>query len=647
MKTRRYLYCLSFILLACSEEAPSSDNTSVSRQTVTVQQPEEDPYKTMRGGMVGGGDHHPGKIIYDEHCAQCHTNAISRAPHISFLQMLPGDMILHTMENGIMRPMSAKLSPQDKVHVAQYLAGEANKTNTFPPVKCDAERAKFDYAQHPLGYGWGITRENSRYIDAQKASLTKGDVKNLRLKWAFAFPGMSRARSQVSLAGGAVYVGSQDGTVYSLNADTGCVRWTFRASAEVRTGITISDWTGDEKTKAPPLVFFADLLARTYALNAVTGELRWMKKVDDHPAATATAQPVLYKDTLYQPSSSLEEAAAAEADYACCSFRGSITAFDPRSGGIKWKRYLIRADPRQVGTTSVGTRILAPSGSPIWNSPTIDEKREVLYVGTGNNYSSPSEDTHDAIIALDVNNGEIKWVRQTTSGDAWNVACFPFSPSRENCPEEAGPDVDYAAAVMHIKFEDKEILIGAQKSGDVYGIDPDSTEIIWDQKVARGGNQGGINFGLAAEADKIFVPVADYDDGILPIEDARPGIYALDAFTGDPLWSNPAENHCAERKDCDPGISAPVTAIPGVVFAGHLDGWLRAYDTETGELLWEYDTYQKMKTLSGEIASGGSMSGGAGPIIADGKVYMTSGYGIYFHMPGNVLMMFAADQATQ
>ena len=162
----------------------------------------------------------------------------------------------------------------------------------------------------------------------------------------------------------------------------------------------------------------------------------------------------------------------------------------------------------------------------------------------------------------------------------------------------------------------------------------------WNQKPGRGGNQGGINFGLAAEGDTVFVPVADYDDGLLPIEDARPGLYAFNAFTGEQLWSSLTANVCGDRKDCDPGISAPVTAIPGIVFAGHLDSRLRAYDSSSGKVIWEYDTYQEVTTISGEVAHGGSISGATGPLIANGKVYANSGYGIYFHTPGNVLMVF-------
>ncbi|MFT5133760.1 MAG: polyvinyl alcohol dehydrogenase (cytochrome) [Gammaproteobacteria bacterium] len=654
MKLINLATLLFVILLAsCTEQTPEETKPAVVNEspavveiphsTATTTSDDEDVYANMRG-TAGGGEAHPGNALYQAHCASCHSYPVSRAPHLSFLQMLPGDMILHTLKEGAMQSMAAKLSDEEKRQVAEFIAGDTASKKQFPLQMCAADKAAFDYSSHPFASGWGIDRHNTRFIPAEVSQLNKNDLSKLKLKWVFAYPNMTRARSHPTLVGGGIIVGSQDGSVYFLDEDSGCVRWVFRSSAEVRSGITVSNWEGDEKTAEPPVAYFADLIARVYAVNLETGELLWVKKIDDHPTATTTAQPVLYKGVVYQPVSSLEEAAAAEPSYSCCSFRGSLVALDAQTGEQKWKSYTIPETPVQVGVTSIGTPIFAPSGAPIWNSPVIDEKRDLIYMGTGGNYSSPSQDTSDALLAMDRQSGEIKWKRQTTKGDAWNVACFPFLPSQSNCPVENGPDVDFAAAMVHVIDGDKEILVGAQKSGDVYGIDPTSTEIVWHQKPGRGGNQGGINFGLAAEGSTVFVPVADYDDDMMPIEDARPGLFAFNAFSGEQLWYSPTKNSCGDREHCDPGISAPVTAIPGIVFAGHLDAWLRAYDSKTGEVLWDYDSFQEVTTLSGEIAHGGSISGATGPIIANGKVYANSGYGIYFHTPGNVLMVFEAEK---
>ncbi|NKB39082.1 MAG: PQQ-binding-like beta-propeller repeat protein [Gammaproteobacteria bacterium] len=649
-----YLMFFSMLLLlaSCADNSSDSAQAGASESVTKVEIPhstkeidagEGEVYANMRG-TSGGGKEHPGSILYQAHCASCHSQAVPRAPHLSFLQMLPGDMILHTLNEGAMQAMATKLDGEQKQQIAEFIAGNTSAEKKFPLLMCENSQKSFDYSSHPFADGWGMDYQNTRFIPAEIAQLEKSDLSGLKLKWAFAYPGMIRARSHPTLVGGGIIVGSQDGSVYFLDEESGCVRWVYRSSAEIRSGISVSDWQGDEKIAEPPIAYFADLIARVHAINLETGELLWMTKVDAHPNATTTAQPLLYEGVIYQTVSSLEEAAAVDPSYTCCSFRGSVVALDAMSGKEIWKSYTIKEEPKQVGVSSAGLPIFAPSGAPVWNTPALDEKRGLLYFGTGGNYSSPSQDTSDALLAMDIKSGEIKWARQTTKGDAWNVACFPFVPSHANCPEEDGPDVDFAAAMVHVIDGEREILVGAQKSGDVFGIDPVNTEIVWHQKPGRGGNQGGINFGLAAEGSTVFVPVADYDDGLLPIEDARPGLYAFDAFSGEALWSSPTENVCADREHCDPGISAPVTAVPNIVFAGHLDSRLRAYDSKTGEVLWEHDTFQNVTTVSGEVAHGGSISGGTGPIVANGRVYANSGYGIYFHTPGNVLMVFEKEK---
>lgn len=613
----------------------------LSREAVAANEAaamDEAHFDNMRGREVAASQN-TGAAIYAQHCAKCHSSGVPRAPDKSFLEMLPGDMILRALNAGVMQPMAAMLTPEQRRQVAKYLGGSIESGATVPPLACKKGSSPFDYDDPPFAKGWGVERENTRYIPARVAQLPAKRIPALELKWVFAYPRANRARSQPSFAGGAVYVGSPDGTVYALDADTGCLRWSYRASAEIRTGITVTPWRAGTRPERPVLGYFADILARVYALDLSTGKLVWMTKVDPHPTATTSAQPVLYQGRVYQGVSSLEEAAAADPDYKCCTFRGSVVALDAATGKQLWKRYTLDQEPHPV--TENGKTHYTPSGAPVWNSPTVDTRRDLLYIGTGGNYSSPAQPTGDAIIALRPDTGAVVWVRQTVKGDAWNVACMPFMKQRNNCPRENGPDVDFGAPPLLIHGRNGDILVAGQKSGDVWGINPDDGELIWHRKVGRGGNQGGINFGLAAAGDRVFVPVADFDDEMLPLKDARPGLYALDAFSGKLLWQAPADNVCDGRgKDCDPGISQAITAIPGAVIAGHLDGRLRAYAADSGKVLWQFDAWRDLKSLSGETARGGSFSGASGPMVVHGRVYANSGYGIYFHMPGNVLMVF-------
>jgi polyvinyl alcohol dehydrogenase (cytochrome) len=390
------------------------------------------------------------------------------------------------------------------------------------------------------------------------------------------------------------------------------------------------------------MVYFGDLVGRAYALDARTGEPVWTRKLDDHPSATITGSPTYHAGRLYVPVSSLEEAMA-DPKYPCCTFRGSLVALDARSGKVIWKTYTIDEKPREVGKTAIGTPIFAPSGAAVWNSPTIDTQRGVAYVGTGDNYSGKANGRSDAIVAFDLKTGKIRWSWQGFADDAWNVGCML---KNTNCPKGAGPDFDIGSGTMLVRSHSgRELLYAGLKSGDVLALDPDThRHVLWKQRLGRGSTQGGVQFGMANDGERVYVPIADIGKPVDPDYpgEAHPGLYALDAATGKPLWSRPAANHCDGEQFCDPGILAAITAIPGVVFAGHMDGALRAYNASSGETIWEYDTRTPVTTRSGVVAHGGSMGGG-GPVVHGGMLYAASGYGVYFHLPGNVLYAFSVD----
>jgi polyvinyl alcohol dehydrogenase (cytochrome) len=581
----------------------------------------------------------PGAPLYHRTCAACHEGQVAKAPHKMFLQMMPAANILAALTTGLMKDQGAALSAAQRQQVAEYLAGAplaAASASTAP--RCSGRSAQFDLARAPAARGWG--HENSGFTPAAVAGLTAQELPQLRLRWALEFPGAIRARSQPAVAYGAVYVGSADGTVYALDLASGCVRWRFQASAEVRTAIIAQP---DTQAAGPRRLFFGDVIAHAYAIDALTGKLLWSAKVDEHPNATLTGTPTYHAGVLYVPVSSLEVTSAADPKYECCRFRGAVVALDAASGAQRWKAYTVAVEPKPVRTTAQGTRVFAPSGAPVWASPTIDAARGLIYVGTGDNYSSPADDSSDAVVAFHLKDGARAWSRQLSHGDAWNVACM--MQQNPNCPQENGPDVDVAASVIPYRTaQGRELLLVGQKNGLVYALDPDASgAVLWQQRVGRGGIQGGIEFGMALEGDRLFVPIVDLADG----HDGRhydsapqPGLYALDAGSGERRWSVPAPDACAGRKFCDPGILAALSAIPGAVLAGHLDGWLRAYDAATGKILWQYDANQPVRTVAGTSAHGGSF-GGPGPVVREGYLIATSGYGLYFHMPGNVLLVFA------
>lgn len=583
-------------------------------------------------GAVGVGESHPGAALYAQNCAACHDNATLRAPARNLLELLTPTSVLASLESGVMKQQGALLSAQERTDVVEYLVG--SKPAFLPVHSCKRAGSWFDWRQPPPARGWGIDYNNRRHIPSSVAKLDGDDLPSLKVRWVFDYPGATRARSHPSIAGGALFVGSQNGSVYALDQATGCVRWVYEAGAEVRTGITIDF----DAASASAVGYFADLLARVHAVDLTTGTRLWRTAADDHPNATGTAQPVVFEGRVYQPVSSLEVVPAADPAYACCTFRGSIATLDAATGALLRKTYTITQAPGEVARNDVGTPVMAPSGAPVWNTPALDEKRRRLYFGTGENYSSPADGNSDAIMAMDIDSGELAWVTQTTSRDAWNLACMPFIENQTNCPIERGPDVDFGAPPILVSEGGRDILVAGQKSGEVFGIAPDDGRLLWRRKVGRGGNQGGIHFGMSAQGATVFVPVSDYTDASLSAADARPGLYALDAFTGELKWSHPAPDVCGDKADCDPGISAAISAIDGAVLAGHMDGWLRAYDPTDGALVWALDTDREFQSISGNPARGGSFGGATAPMAYNGMLYVNSGYGLYFHRPGNVLI---------
>jgi polyvinyl alcohol dehydrogenase (cytochrome) len=372
-------------------------------------------------------------------------------------------------------------------------------------------------------------------------------------------------------------------------------------------------------------------------------------KADDHPSATITGSPVYHEGALYVPVSSLEEAMA-DPKYPCCTFRGSMLALDARTGKRLWKTYTIDEKPRKVGQSKIGTPVWSPSGAAIWNTPTLDAKRGVLYIGTGNNYTGPANDRSNAVMAFDLKTGKVRWSWQVVPGDAWNVGCMI---GLDTCPEPAGPDYDIGSGTMLARLPDgtDRIFVGL-KSGQALALDPDDPQkgMLWTNRVGRGSIQGGIQFGMAYDSQRLYVPIADMKSSMDKSSEARerdagpsrPGLYALEPATGKLLWKSTPDDICYGREYCDPGILASIIGIPGVIFAGHMDGRVRAYGTEDGKVLWSFDTSQPLPTLSGKPGQGGSIGGG-GPVVHDGMMYVNSGYGLYFHMPGNVLAAFSVN----
>ncbi len=596
------------------------------------------PGPQARAPIPAGAD---GAQIFAHSCAECHSAAQSgRTPGRFSLRSLSPRAIVAALEDGVMRAEGAALTREQLVMVAEYLSGRAHATTSLPEAAYCSDGGFGPLDVSSVSWmGFGGTLEGTGFQSAERAALEAADVPSLELRWAFAFPQGSKVRTKPTVVGDVILVGDQFGGVFALETASGCVRWSFAADAGISGSILV-----DEDADGRSLAYFVDFRTNAYALDVATGSLLWKTRVGRHPESNNTGSPALYDGRLFVPISTMEVVTAQNPAYECCTASGAVAALDAASGEVLWYHRVIPGYPEQAGRNAAGTQLYAPSGAPVWSSPTVDADRGLVYVGTGENYTRPTTSSSDAILALDMETGEVAWSFQATEADAFNMACTT-PQNRENCPLPAGPDLDFGMAPILVTREDgKEILVAGQKSGVVWALDPDADgEILWSTRVGKGSALGGIHWGMATDGRLVYAANADRAAVIVDVNPDRertPGLYALDLMSGDVVWSAAAPTDtCDGKRGCFAANSAAPTVIPGVVFAGGLDGHIRAHSTEDGSILWDFDTAREFDTVNGVAGHGGAIDG-PGPVIAGGLVFVNSGYSTFGQMGGNLLLAF-------
>ncbi len=584
-----------------------------------------------------------GLKLFAQHCAICHAESGGgRAPDFAALQKLPPVEILGDLTTGSMSGIAQGLPDPDKRLIAQAIgappiaAGASGDAGAMAH-RCAANPTPADPSAGARWNGWGVDLANTRFQKARDAGLSAAQVPSLKLKWAFGIP-HGIAFGQPTVASGRLFIGSNNGYVYAVDAATGCIHWSFHAGPGIHTAISI----GPLKGKSPSgfAIYFGDMRANVYALDAASGRLLWKTSVDDHPLAHITGSPQLYKRGLYVPVSSAEEGRSADMHYPCCTFRGSVVRLDARTGRRVWKTHTISRAPAPRTKNALGTQLWAPAGAAVWNAPTIDPKRHALYVGTGDGYTEPAAGTSDSILALDLKTGRVLWSVQDTAGDAWILGCA--SGPSDNCPKALGPDYDFGSSpILRTLPNGRQIIVAAQKSGNVLAHDPDRRgALLWKTSLADapppGEGEGVIVFGGAADEHSAYFPLT------------TGGAAAVQLSTGQRQWVTrfqaPGPDSAGQPRPF--GQTAAGSAIPGVFFTGGWDGVLRALSTRDGAVIWQYDTVRAFDTVNGVAGTGGSM-GAPGPAIAGGMLFVGSGYlanpGPGKAYPGNVLLAFGVE----
>jgi polyvinyl alcohol dehydrogenase (cytochrome) len=601
--------------------------------------------------MVGPPARMAALALFNSHCASCHQDVMASsnenvgraesAPSTETLGQMTPEAIYAALTTGAMIGQARDLSNAEKRIIAEFFGGRPlGNTNAGDARNmtghCDANPPLSDPSTEPGWNGWGNGLSNLRFQRARAAGLSADQVPSLKLKWAFGLPGGAETYGQPAIVSGRVFLGDYNGFVYSLNAATGCVYWSFRADAQVRTAIVVGHVQANGPAKYA--AYFGDKKANVYAIDARTGKLLWRVNPEPRLLAHITGGAALYDGRVFVGVAGSEEITSMDPHYPCCTYRGSLSAFNANTGKTIWRMYTIAEVPKPTRRNSLGTQLWGPAGASIWTTPTIDPKRHAVYVGTGNAFAEPDGKTSDAIVAFDIKTGKILWSYQALANDVSPAGCRANGPKGEQCPSNPGPDWDFGdSPILRTLPSGQRVLVAAHKGGLVVAVDPDNNgALLWKTDLAEP-NAGAaiqIMWGGAADGENVYYALKSG------------GVAAVRLADGKRVWTtriDPAGIPSEAGKRLRRGLEAAVTVLPGVVFAGGWDGVLHALSTEDGHPLWEYQTAREYTTVNGVPAKGGSL-GAPGPVVAGGMLYVGSGYvGTGNGSPGNVLLAFSVQ----
>ena len=531
----------------------------------------------------------------------------------------------------------------DQPVLAQQTTAESDYDEWVADTMCAIGNRTISIEQSPSFTFTRSDGNNPRHLDAAQAGLTTDDFPRLELAWALAFPDTSGLRSAPVIVGSTLFYSATDsGRVFALDINSGCAKWVYTADSRLRSSIAYSE--ADES----PVLVFSDSVGMIHTIDAKSGARIWIasgQASDNQGMLTGT--PVVTGDKVIVPVSGSGVITGGNPNYECCENHGAVTALNLRTGERLWEYHTMPAAEYTGQVSSTGVKQRGPSGAPIWTTPTVDEKRGQVYVTTGENTSHPTTNTSDAIIALDLETGEAKWVFQALKNDMWNFGCSAQGPNCIILEDTNSVDFDFGGPAILVETADRDLLIAGQKSGDLWALDPDTGSLVWNQRVGEGTALGGNHWGIASNFDRAFMTIND-PEGMNG--NSRPGIYSYFVATGEPSWFYEVQPECNDERSerlrrCASlyGFSATPLSVDGAVIAGGLDGRLFVFNSESGELIYEYDTVKDYKTTNGVEGYGGSIDSHS-ISAGSGMVFVGSGYGQFRQVPGNVLLAFKPSE---
>ena len=595
----------------------------------------------QRGGAQAGPPRLGFRVApptYQQSCGTCHGTQGTvtdgkKAPSIGELQEYSPERVYAVLNASAIAAHAniGTFDDQQKKQFSEFLSGRPMNSvagdSKSMTNKCASNPPLANPAGGPSWNGWSPNTSNARFQTAANAGLTAQQIPNLKLKWAFGVPNATEMYSQPTVVSGRVFFGSDAAWLYSLDAKTGCIYWSFGADAGIRATPVIAPISGQGSTQYA--VYFTDVLTRVYAVDAQSGKLLWKTKAGEHPRAKSSNGVTVADGKVFAGFSSMETTTGAVSTYECCSFRGHVVALDANTGKKLWTTFVIAEEPKPRGKNAQGVTLYGPSGGSVWNVPTFDTKRKRVYVGTGNAYTFPAAVGTDSVIALDANTGKIVWQHQEVKGDAFINNCQATSRGGDNCPETLGPDYDFGGSsmILHTLADGRDILVAGSKGGFAMAFDLDKNgAVLWKTSLTetRVGAAGLIVFGGAADNQSVYYGLNQ--NGAV--------VAAVNLADGTRKWTT---TPIAGAR----GIAAANTLIPGVVFSHASDGTLRAMSTTDGKLLFEYATAKEFQTVN-EVPARGAAFGQSGSTIVGGMLFVGSGYNGQ-GSGGNVMLAFGLE----
>ena len=597
---------------------------------------------------------HAGKAVYDRACAACHNNPEqTRAPALDALKAMRYGQLHYALTDGKMQAQGNTLKPDERAVLIDFLVGRKVAEDAWiDKMMCEPSRRNVNLRVEATVAGFGFDRQNHRSLTQEQAGVAKADFRNLELAWALAYPNATTVRAQPAVVGNTLFVPVAEAPqmiALDVSGAQPCVKWVYRTDLPLRTGVGYGSQPGGRK-----VIVFGDVAAQITMLDAATGKFLWRTRVGMWGLSNTTGTPVIYRNRVYVPLSASEINVGADEKYECCKTHGAVLALNSIDGKNVWTTHMME-DAKPVRDRGDGKMLWGPSGAPVWNSPSIDAKRGVLYIGTGEATSAPAAPNTDAILAISLRDGKIRWSFQATENDIFLSGCMNKRDGL-NCPKEGHfRDVDFGAStIIAQRSNGKDVILAGQKSGTLWALDPDAAgRVLWQRDFGTGSPIGGIHWGIAFDGERVFAPVHQFAGADGKDPNQTPALHAVKVDTGEVEWSYESKPDCtgdrptrAPRCQTIIGLSGAPTIIDGVVLQGSVDGYLRAFDAASGEVLFQYDTARAYETVNGVPGKGGAIDN-ASIVATNGLIFVNSGYALMAGQPpGNVLLAFRAKKVA-